>query len=342
MSGLPIPPCTQTDSAFVDLSNSLGQSPCYVATALANACSPSGTALVFPPLNSSHPFYGGVSVGSSSNPCLCSTVFYSMISACSLCQTSSSLDWSSYSINCNNISFSSFPLPIPQQTSVPHYAYLDVKASNDFNLTAALLAGGPESSPVSSVISTTILVTSTSIAVVTVNATSTSSTMTASASLEDTTNGSFTQPTLTPTQTSSSAKGGANIGVIIGSIIGVGAFFALLVFAGWMLFRRKRGVTVQRLLSEHSLVNMEQHSRPNDGKNLLQNDGQYSLRSEGQHSFQDEERPPRQSGDQHSAAPKTDWDQYSLLDVPVRPNPLPPREDTGKEMEDTMAYASNE
>lgn len=233
-------------------------------------------------------------------------------------------------------------------------------------------------------IQTTVLVTSTRLAVVTVNATSTAFTMTASASLGDTRNGSFTgttsQPTLTPTQTS---KGGPNIGVIIGPIIGVVAFIALLAFAGFMFFHRKSGVTVRRLASEHSLVNVEQYSRQDDGQHLLQNDGQYlrrnegryspqndrqysprnnrqylppndgqyslpndgqySLRSEGRHAFQDERQPPLHSGDQYYAMPKTDdWDQYSLLDFPVRPNPLPPREDTGEEVEDTMRYASNE
>jgi len=84
----------------------------------------------------------------AANSCRCSTVYYSVLSACAYCQNQTYLDWSIYDVNCTKVYDSVFLDPIPPTTRVPHYAYLDVATYNTFNVVAAMDAGGPESSPV--------------------------------------------------------------------------------------------------------------------------------------------------------------------------------------------------
>ncbi|KAJ7271977.1 hypothetical protein B0H12DRAFT_673294 [Mycena haematopus] len=108
--------------SFAWASNSLGQSPCLVAAYLGSVCD-DGLFLV-PALNNSLDFYQGPTVAQA-NACGCSSVFYSLLSACSDCQ---------------------FDGNIPTGTAVPHWAYQNVTAEGSFNSTLAQMnLNAPES-----------------------------------------------------------------------------------------------------------------------------------------------------------------------------------------------------
>jgi len=125
--------------------NSLNQSPCVVASYLGGVCN-SGLFSV-PPLANGSLYLGPTLL--NTNACRCSSVFYSLISACSLCQNQDFLKWSSYSTNCTP-AYTIWPESIPSGTKVPHWAYLNVAGVDDsFNPTSAEAAGdSPESSAV--------------------------------------------------------------------------------------------------------------------------------------------------------------------------------------------------
>lgn len=84
----------------------------------------------------------------TANSCRCSTVYYSLLSACAYCQNQTYLDWSIYDVNCTTLYNEVFIDAIPSSTLIPHYAYLDVVTGNSFSVVAAENAGGPESSSV--------------------------------------------------------------------------------------------------------------------------------------------------------------------------------------------------
>ncbi|KDR71529.1 hypothetical protein GALMADRAFT_229499 [Galerina marginata CBS 339.88] len=117
--------------------NSLNQSPCDIAAFLASVCI--NQPFMLQPLQPGFEYFGPP-VGQGS-PCRCSSVYYSLLSACSVCQLASFISWTDYETNCS-ITFSQvFQPSIPPYTKVPPYAYLDVTRSDGFNTTLAKAAG---------------------------------------------------------------------------------------------------------------------------------------------------------------------------------------------------------
>ncbi|KAE9406045.1 hypothetical protein BT96DRAFT_934533 [Gymnopus androsaceus JB14] len=103
--------------------NSLDQDPCAVATYLGQACNATYTIESLMPGQ----FYEGPD--SEATPCVCSSVFYMMFSACGGCQGSTLFgSWSEYAltVNCETVYPMVFPKPIPNETSIPHWAYADI------------------------------------------------------------------------------------------------------------------------------------------------------------------------------------------------------------------------
>jgi len=125
--------------------NSLKQNPCDVAATLVSTCY--GGTFSFAPLPFSWKYSGPPS--GQSNLCQCNTVVYSLISACGGCQGSSWISWPQWSYNCSSTAPpSTFPFAIPDGTRVPHWSYLDVTLTGDWNATAAQSAGdSPEAKP---------------------------------------------------------------------------------------------------------------------------------------------------------------------------------------------------
>lgn len=130
--------------------NSQGQSPCDVAASLLGVCAPGGGPL--PQLPPGY-FYVGPTL-QSRNECSCSSVFFSMLSACAVCQNRETLRWSTYATNCSTVYVQTFPDPLPAGLRVPHYAYLDVTNVDGFDSSLAQAAGGTESGSVPSATTT--------------------------------------------------------------------------------------------------------------------------------------------------------------------------------------------
>ncbi|KAF8163453.1 hypothetical protein B0H34DRAFT_795165 [Crassisporium funariophilum] len=126
--------------------NTLGQSPCDVATELGGVCV--GGQFSLQPLSAGFVYLGPSAV--NANSCRCSSVYYSMLSACGACQNRNFIRWSTYKTNCTTVYAQIFPQPIPTGVRVPHYAYLDVETADTFNLTVAQNAGGTDSTAIPS------------------------------------------------------------------------------------------------------------------------------------------------------------------------------------------------
>ncbi|KAF8736919.1 hypothetical protein AX14_013736 [Amanita brunnescens Koide BX004] len=123
--------------------NTKGQSPCVVVEDLATTCDFNGFKLQ--PLTSGSS-YPGPTLGQD-NSCHCTSVYYSLISACAACQGERWITWPAYTTNCTSqVYLAVYPAGIPSDTSVPHWAYLDVTATNNtFDPIIASAVGGRES-----------------------------------------------------------------------------------------------------------------------------------------------------------------------------------------------------
>ncbi|KAF8733698.1 hypothetical protein AX14_003625 [Amanita brunnescens Koide BX004] len=180
--------------------NSLNQDPCAVAQYLGGVCI--NGIYQIPPL-ATNQVYTGPSL-TAANECRCNSVFYSLLSACAICQDGQTMLWDEYDRNCSAVSVGVFPAQIPAGTAVPHWAYIDVTTLGEFNATLAQQLNGPES---------------------------TAGPQPTAAS------------SLTPSSThsaSSSPHDSTIIGPIIGGVVGGVAFLALLSLAVMLLLRRRR------------------------------------------------------------------------------------------------------
>ncbi|KZP19529.1 hypothetical protein FIBSPDRAFT_563199 [Athelia psychrophila] len=191
------------------MNNGLGQNPCDIATAAQNACGGGdwNTGPLPPPAEAAGYFYPGPNSYSRST-CMCSTVLYSLFSACGVCQNGTYTTWTGWISNCSTvvISIRSFPAPIPSNTSFPAWAYLSVTDNNNFDVQAAEAEEYlPEFTPVPT---STSDLTSTSTSTVTL--------------------------TITPISSAAVSKKSSDAGVIAGAV--VGGFAAAALLAGLALF----------------------------------------------------------------------------------------------------------
>ncbi|KAG2349766.1 hypothetical protein BDR05DRAFT_979875 [Suillus weaverae] len=205
-------------STFGWMNNSLLQNPCVVASYLESVCwggdftistLPSGTHYAAPTV-------------AEANQCECSTVTYSLISACGDCQGATYLSWSSWSYNCSQ-TFQGYPYDIPAGTVVPHWAYLTLNATG-FDPVAAQNTGDLPESTATKIQSTSTVTQSSSV----------------SASLT-----SFSGAASSSSSTSSPANStSSNVGAIAGGVVGgiVGAA-VIIGFATWFFVKRRRSAT---------------------------------------------------------------------------------------------------
>jgi len=122
---------TQCISTYEWALNSLGQTPCFVAAILESVCG-SFENITSLPLPLDNHYLGPTLVDAT--PCECSSVTYSMISACGGCQNHTFTDWLTWTGNCTATSFMTFPKSIPSSIVVPSWAYLNLTlTNNDFN-----------------------------------------------------------------------------------------------------------------------------------------------------------------------------------------------------------------
>lgn len=216
-----------TNSTYQWTFNSLNQSPCQMASFLGGVCN-AGTFSV-PPLTTGLVYIGPTP--GEANGCRCSSVFYSLISACALCQSDQFLKWSAYNGNCSVPYLGIFPFDIPNGTKIPDWAYQDVSASDQFLPTAAqTVLSLPESTHTGQPTSTS-----------SVTASTTSSTSSAT-SVPATSSGS-----------SSSSNAGAIAGGVVGGVVGL-ALIAALIF--WWMRRRRAQPASAALLDPTSAAPM--------------------------------------------------------------------------------------
>ncbi|CAL1716282.1 unnamed protein product [Somion occarium] len=205
-------------TGFEWMVNSRSQSPCLVAAYLNSPClsNPSNAfVLALPPGSHYAP-----PPPENSTPCRCSSVYYSMLQACALCQDDNSVPWSTWTANCQNGTFPSvYPRDISPGTSVPAWAYLDVVQLDNFNITAAqaLAASNPPESSAGS------------------SATSTTPTS-ASTARPSPTSGDANQDS----NASSGSGKKTNVGAIAGGVIAGVVGLALIAGAIWWFLRRRR------------------------------------------------------------------------------------------------------
>ncbi|KAJ7273318.1 hypothetical protein C8J57DRAFT_271225 [Mycena rebaudengoi] len=110
--------------------NSKSQTPCLVAAFLESACEGPVTINALPFGN----HYTGPDTLAEATRCRCSTVTYSLISACAGCQDRRFQNWTDWSAQCPEVEVGQFLQTVPPQVVVPAWAYLNVtKSNNTFN-----------------------------------------------------------------------------------------------------------------------------------------------------------------------------------------------------------------
>ncbi|KAK0211868.1 hypothetical protein IW262DRAFT_1497704 [Armillaria fumosa] len=181
-------------SSYDWANNTLGQSPCLVASYLMAACL--NTSFLVPTLpDGSH--YTSPDTAQA-NLCNCNTVTYSLISACADCQNRQYLNWGNWTANCAVVAIGLFPYPTPAETAIPQWVYININSSTAlYNPVEAekLAEDGASTVSLSSLFST---------ASTTTSSTSPSSVATTSTSV-----------TVSPTETTS---GVSNVGAIAGCV----------------------------------------------------------------------------------------------------------------------------
>ncbi|KAG7085797.1 hypothetical protein E1B28_003337 [Marasmius oreades] len=131
---------TCTNSSFLWSYNSRGDSPCQMGETLARVCTPSFN---IPSLPDGY-YYSGVSGGDIS-PCVCNTVYYTMLSVCGLCQNGLSDRFDIWSTNCTRTYDTVYPSALPSGLRLPHYAFLPLDSTNKtVNVRALQADNGPE------------------------------------------------------------------------------------------------------------------------------------------------------------------------------------------------------
>ncbi|KAH9991386.1 hypothetical protein BJV77DRAFT_539433 [Russula vinacea] len=135
------PSCTR--SAYQWTFNSLGQSPCTVAAYMIATCN--GGDFTLSPLNEGGEYNANTTFAS----CECTTVAYSLLSACGVCQGESWFDWLEWADQCTTTPPpSTFPNPVPSRIRVPQWALFDVTLENDWDPSTAYAVGDfPEIGP---------------------------------------------------------------------------------------------------------------------------------------------------------------------------------------------------
>jgi hypothetical protein len=203
-------------------SNSKQQNPCLVAAYLETTCL--GQPYIIPAIPAGTHYIPPTAA--TANPCLCNTVYYSLISACGGCQGRTYSNWTAWSGNCSQIFVTKFPRDIPPATEVPTWAYLNVtETNNNFDPLRAKLV--TEQAPTSSGSTTTSATPLTSQAPPTTPAASTSQVL---------------APSSGPSPASASQDSGTstNAGAIAGGVVGGIVFLAIVALAIFW-FRSRKG-----------------------------------------------------------------------------------------------------
>jgi len=239
---------TQCIPAYSWAMNSKQQTPCLVAAYLEGVCT--SQPFNVDPLPPGTHYLGPNS--SNANPCICSTVAYSLVSACGGCQNRTFTSWGNWSLYCTSTEIATFPEAIPSGTDVPVWAYLDVTTfvNETFDPVAAQesLFGSPVTSSITS----------------------------ASSSIQQssTVSSAISQPTVSALIPSSTAVNHAsshsNAGAIAGGVVGGLVLFAVVALVAlWWFIRRRNPRAHDNRDFVTPLTNMVSSTGLPDGPSLL-------------------------------------------------------------------------
>ncbi|KAH7098338.1 hypothetical protein BKA62DRAFT_372260 [Auriculariales sp. MPI-PUGE-AT-0066] len=125
---------------FAWANNDLGHNPCLVAAYLMAPCNMNGLSNV-PKLGQAGQSYVQPGNGLQANACTCSSVTYSAIEACSLCQNGVSLKWSAWTAACgaSMVQISGYPTSVntTERSHIPTWMLGDVITKDGFDMAAA-------------------------------------------------------------------------------------------------------------------------------------------------------------------------------------------------------------
>ncbi|KAI0290704.1 hypothetical protein BC826DRAFT_1025820 [Russula brevipes] len=202
--------------------NSLGQNACTVAAYLMSTCN--GGSFTIDSLQPGYSYTGPSGIDNS-NLCKCSTIAYSLISACDACQSETWITWSEYSFNCTKtMPPSTFPNPVPSGTRVPQWALMDVTLENNWNSNKSLAVGdSPEVAPGTSI-----------------GASNSSGSASGSASGHPSTSAAGSSSTSSTSTSPSPTKSSSNVGAIVGGVVGGIAAIGIASLAAVCFLRRRR------------------------------------------------------------------------------------------------------
>jgi len=128
--------------------NSKGENPCRIAATLQSSCLGRPN-FELQPLNPGNRYASPLRDTPVRKRCGCNTVIFGLYMACTLCQNSTSTTtWTGWSQFCDNVYVTQYPFDLPQDSTVPHWAYLDYTKEDNFNPTFAESVGrDPETTP---------------------------------------------------------------------------------------------------------------------------------------------------------------------------------------------------
>ncbi|KAK0197014.1 hypothetical protein F5146DRAFT_24758 [Armillaria mellea] len=244
--------------------NGCDQTPCEVAAYLISQCTDEPFTLDPLPADT---HYAGPTSPQDSNECECSSVVYSLVSACAGCQNRNWQNWDVWRTNCSNIYYSVFPKNIPIQTTVPVWAYMDYTDIDAFNPQDAQSIASeklPDSSFMPESTSTTSSFTS---APATATTTSSSSSSTITTRTPITT---AADPSHTPNESDvKSAARSRTISIFIWIVVGLAAILGLSILSVY-LTRRWRKYQENRLLPQrYHAVHSRENSQTEEMKELV-------------------------------------------------------------------------
>ncbi|GJE94988.1 hypothetical protein PsYK624_111650 [Phanerochaete sordida] len=223
--------------------NDLKQNPCEVASILASPCYSDEYEIdaLTPPTQ------GWYYQNSGDSECVCNMVWYNLLSCCAECQGGTSQTcaisrlWTSFAAVCAEapsvpVTIANYSRAIPDGTTVPAWAYINVQTTNNFSAVAAEQffdtnssdIGPPSSSASSSSSSST-------------SSSSSSSTFSLTSSATSSATSSLSSAAPSPT---AAASHKSDAGAIAGGVVGGVAGAALIALALVLLLRKyRRGAT---------------------------------------------------------------------------------------------------
>ncbi|KAK0450966.1 hypothetical protein EV421DRAFT_1199537 [Armillaria borealis] len=246
--------------------NDCDQTPCEVAAYLISQCTDEPFTLDPLPAGT---HYVGPTSPQDANECECSSVVYSLVSACAVCQERNWLKWDVWRTNCSMIYYSVFPKNIPIQTTVPVWAYINYTDLDEFNPSSAQSLASeklPDSSFIPESTSTT---SSFTVPLATVTTTSSSSTITTRTPMT-----TAADPPPSPTKTTNqkdveSTVRSRTISIFIWIVVGLVAILGLSI-SSVCLTRRWRRYREDRLLNQrYHAVHSRENSQPEEMKELV-------------------------------------------------------------------------